>query len=87
MLIFLGVFPVNYRQGQLATLIISGKWDSAGIEKARIALSPDGRVVAIGASTSIYLYSAINAEQVARIPDAHNGTNFRIFRNFSFLIF
>jgi len=84
--IFLCVFPVNYRQGQLATLIISGKWDSAGIEKARIALSSDGRVVAIGASTSIYLYSAINAEQVAHIPDAHNGTNFRIFRNFSFLI-
>ena len=69
-------FLVNYRQGQLATLIVSGKWDSAGIEKARIALSPDGRVVAIGAGTSVYMYSALNAEQIALIPDAHNGKSF-----------
>ena len=69
-------FIVDYRQGQLATLIVSGKWESAGNERARISLSPDGRVVAIGAGTNIYMYSTLNAELVAHIPDAHNGMQF-----------
>lgn len=66
---------VDYRQGQLATLVVSGKWKSEGNEPARVALAPDGRVVAIGSNCSLYIYSAANAELLAHIPDIHAGNN------------
>ncbi len=64
---------VDYRQGQLATLVVSGKWKSEGNEPARVALAPDGRVVAVGSNCSLYIYSTANAELLAHIPDVHAG--------------
>ncbi|XP_057365706.1 transducin beta-like protein 2 isoform X3 [Daphnia carinata] len=63
---------IDYRQGQLATLLVSGKWKGEGSEPARIALAPDGRVVAIGSNSSLYIYSTVNAELLAHIPDVHS---------------
>ncbi|EFX87653.1 hypothetical protein DAPPUDRAFT_207577 [Daphnia pulex] len=62
---------IDYRQGQLATLVVSGKWKSEGNEPARVALAPDGRVVAIGSNCSLYIYSTANAELLSHIPDIH----------------
>lgn len=67
------LIQVDYRQGQLATLLVSGKWKGEGNEPARIALAPDGRVVAIGSNSSLYIYSTVNAELLAHIPDVHSG--------------
>ena len=65
---------VDYRQGQLATLLVSGKWTkSVGNDAACIALAPDGRVLAIGSGTSLYVYSAASGELLAHIPDVHSG--------------
>lgn len=66
-------FTVDYKQGQLATLVVSGKYKGAGLGPARVALSPDGRVVAVGSGTSIYCYSTLNGELSAHIPDVHSG--------------
>jgi hypothetical protein len=55
--------------------VVSGKWKSEGNEPARVALAPDGRVVAIGSNCSLYIYSTANAELLAHIPDIHAGNN------------
>lgn len=65
--------PVDYRQGQLTTLLTSGKWKLAGSQSGCIALAPDGRVLAVGIGTSLYVYSTLNGEQLAHIPDVHSG--------------
>ena len=63
---------VEYRKGQLATLMSSGKWLNNG-DPAHIALSPDGLVIAIGSGTRLSIHSAASGETLAQIDEVHAG--------------
>lgn len=62
---------VDYKQGQLATVLVTGKWKNSS--QAKVALSPDGRVIAIACESSIYFYSVLNGELYGQIDNAHSG--------------
>lgn len=47
-----------------------------GNDAACVALAPDGRVLAIGSGTSLYVYSTANSELLAHIPNVHSSKNF-----------
>jgi len=68
--------PVDYAKGQLATLVSSGKWPARAGTSAFVALAPDGLIVAVGAATSLFLYSAATGELLAQIDDIHTGNAF-----------
>lgn len=62
---------IDYAKGQLATLVSSGKWPARAGTSAFVALAPDGLIVAVGAATSLFLYSAATGELLAQIDDIH----------------
>ena len=69
---------VDYRKGQLATVLVTGKWPYSN-QPTHLALSPDGLVIAIGSGFSLYLYSALSGEPMAQIDAIHSGNLCRTF--------
>jgi len=67
------VFDTNieYSKGQDPSLIISGKYVGDNNNRSIIALSPDGRVVAIAHDKSVRFYSVLTGEPEGEIEEAH----------------
>lgn len=62
---------VRYEMGQDPKLLFSGSVTFEGPMK--IALSPDGRTVAIGASTKIGFWDAVSGKEEAVLENVHPG--------------
>lgn len=65
---------------------MAGKWKNSS-QSAKIALAPDGRVVAIACESSIYFYSVLNGEPCGQIDNAHSGITFFFFSVSLYLVF
>ncbi|CAG0916559.1 unnamed protein product [Notodromas monacha] len=61
---------IDYGKGQEPSLLFSIAFDTRG-EKALIALSPDGRSVAIASSTDVFFYSGVTGKFVKKIEHVH----------------
>ena len=61
---------VEYQKGQDPYLIQTGKYDHSG--PSLIALSPDGRTVAIATTYNISMYNATTAELAQTFENVHS---------------
>jgi len=63
---------IEYSKGQDPSLIMSGKYEGDANNRSIIALSPDGRVVAIAHDKSVRFYSVLTGKSEGCIEDAHS---------------
>ncbi|CAG0886288.1 unnamed protein product [Darwinula stevensoni] len=64
---------IEYEKGQEPHLISTNKYESQPGEKTLLALSPDGRTVAITSGNDLLLFSAISGNLEKRISNIHTG--------------
>lgn len=65
------MFLVEYKQNQDAKLMATGQCPGPG--ESKIALSPDGRTVALAINNNIYMYMAATADEEGCMTDVHDG--------------
>jgi len=62
---------IEYEKGQDPSIIISGKYMGDPNHRSIVALSPDGRVVAIAHDKSVRFYSVLTGESEGELLDVH----------------
>jgi hypothetical protein len=68
---------VRYSQGQDAKLLFSGPVSLEGPNL--IALSPDGRTVAIAGQSSVVFWDAVNLVELETLNSVHSGQSLDTF--------
>ena len=62
---------IEYAKGQEPYLLQTGQYD--GSQPALVALSYDGRSLALAQGSTLYVYNALTTELEQTIPNVHTG--------------